>query len=459
MVETSYEVAERKGHRPMGLLRTFREDRLRFLIETAQMAPLVKFRLGPRHYFLVSHPDLIRDALVSGHRHLVRDPLVRQILEKTLGGGLLTSEGDYWKRQRRMIAPALHRQRVRDYANIMVEHALAAAECWRDGHAMDVEKEMDRLTLSIVTAALFRIDSRPDAAAVAEMLPALQEIGRNQFDRQVQIPDWLPTPERRRQRAVSDKLSRIVQNAIHARRESHADATDLLSMMVQMTDAETGERMTDEEIRAEVITLYLAGYETTALTVTYAWYEMARRPAVEARFHAELDHVLGTRPPRFDDLDRLVYTQMIFKEALRLYPPAYMIVRAVAEPIVLGGARIPKGSVLMFSPFAMHRHSALWDEPGRFEPERFADQAERGWPQFKYFPFGGGPHTCVGNQFALVEGPLILATLGQRYRFELLQPDQPLVFDPKITLGPKGGMPLRFRRRTDAPAAAMTAPA
>jgi cytochrome P450 len=337
----------------------------------------------------------------------------------------------------------------------MVQHALAAAERWREGQEADVEKEMDQITLSIVTAALFHVDAQRHAATVASTLPALQEISRRQFDRPVQIPDWLPTPERRRQRELSGRLSRIVLDAIRARRASNADGDDLLTMMVQMVDAETGERMTDEEIRAEVITFYLAGYETTALTLTYAWYEMARQPAIEARFHEELDQVLGGRPPVFDDFDRLVYTRMIFKEALRLYPPAYFMLRGVAEPIELGGHPIPEGSTLMISPFAMHRHPDLWDDPEHFDPERFAGDAERDWPKFKYFPFGGGPRICVGNQFALVEGPLLLATLGQHFRFELSWPERPLVLDPRITLGPKGGMPMRFRRRTSPPGAAV----
>jgi cytochrome P450 len=308
---------------------------------------------------------------------------------------------------------------------------------------------MAQLTLAVVTAALFRVDSSVHAETVAGTLPALQEIARRQFDRLVQIPDWLPTPERRRQRRLSDRLSRIVLQAIRSRRASDEEGDDLLTMMVHMTDAETGEHMTDEEIRAEVITLYLAGSDTTALTLTYAWYEMARQPAIEARFHAEIDQVLGGRPPRFDDLERLPYTRMIFKEALRLYPPAYFMVRSVADAIDLGGHPVPRGSVLLVSPFAMHRHPGLWESPEQFRPDRFAGDAERQWDKFKYFPFGGGPRICIGNQFALVEGPLILAALGQRYRFELTHPEAPLVLEPRITLGPRGGMPMRLRRREE----------
>jgi cytochrome P450 len=349
-----------------------------------------------------------------------------------------------------MIAPALHLQRIQGYADIMVDHALATRERWRDSQRADIQQEMAQLTLAIVTAALFRVDSRLHAATVAQTLPPLQEIARRQFDRVLQIPDWLPTPERRRQRALSRELNQIVLDAIRSRRASDVDGDDLLTMMVRMTDAETGEHMTDDEIRAEVITLYLAGSDTTALTLTYAWYEMARQPAIEARFHEEIDHALGGRPPGFQDLEQLPYTRMIFKEALRLYPPAYFAVRAVADPIDLGGHPIPRGSVLIISPFATHRHPDLWDDPERFDPERFAGNAERDWHKFKYFPFGGGPRICIGNQFALVEGPLVLATLGQRYRLESTRPDAPLVLEPRITLGPRGGMPMRIRRREPA---------
>ena len=448
MSTPTYELVERKGHWLTGFLRAFREDRLGFIAESARIAPIVKFWLGHRRVYLVSHPELIRDMLVTQHRHLARDPLVRRILEKTLGGGLLTSEGEDWKRHRRMIAPALHLQQVRGYADIMARHALALTERWHDGQETDVEQEMDGLTLSIVTAALFRVDSAAQTETVAETVPALQAIATRQFDRLIQIPDWLPTPEHRQQRALSDKLSRVVLEAIRQRRASGADGDDLLTMMVHRTDAETGARMTDEEIRAEVITLYLAGYDTTALTLTYVWYHLACQPEIAARFHQEIDAVLGGRPPSFDDLERLPYTRMVFKEALRLYPAAYFLLRAAAEPIEIGGHPIPANSVLMTSPYAMHRHPEFWDEPERFDPERFAGDAELGWHKFKYFPFGGGPHICIGNQFALVEGPLILATIGQRYRFELLHPNQQLELEPQITLGPKGGMPLRLHRRT-----------
>lgn len=448
MSASIYQLVERKGHPIIGFLPEFRADRLKFLTETARIAPLVKFRLGPRRVYLVSHPDPIRDMLVTQHRHMARDPLVRKILAKTLGNGLLTSDGDHWKRQRRMIAPALHLQRIGAYADIMVAHALAMSERWSDAQVADIEKEMGRLTLSIVSAALFKIDSTRHLDTVAEIVAQLQELATRQFDRLVQVPDWLPTRENRRQRELSDQIDRIILGEIRTRRANGADGSDLLTMMVHMEDAETGEQMTDEEIRGEVMTLYLAGYETTALTVTYCWYSLARQPEMAARFHAELDRVLGGRPPGLADLERLPYTRMIFKEALRLYPPVYFTVRAVAQQTEIGGHPIPTGSVLMTSPFAMHRHPDLWEEPERFEPERFANDAERGWHKFKYFPFGGGPRICIGNQFALVEGPLIMATLGQRYRFELLHPGQGLELEPQITLGPKGGMPLRLRQRT-----------
>jgi cytochrome P450 len=323
MSTATYRLVERRGHWLTGCLRAFREDRLGFLAESARIAPIVGFRLGPRRVYLISDPDLIRDMLVTRHRYLVRDPLVRKILEKTLGVGLLTSEGEAWKRHRRMIAPALHLQQVRGYADSMARHALALTERWHDGQEADVEQEMDGLTLSIVTAALFRVDSTARTATVAATVRALQAIATRQFDRLLQIPDWLPTPENRRQRALSDTLGRIVSEAIHRRRASGADGDDLLTMLVHMTDAETGARLSDEEIRAEVLTLYLAGYDTTALTLTYVWYHMARQPEIAARFHAEIDAALGGRPPGFDDLERLPYTRMVFKEALRLYPAAY----------------------------------------------------------------------------------------------------------------------------------------
>lgn len=443
-----YNLVERKGHWLTGLLREFRDDRLAFVCENARIAPLVKLRLGHRRVYFVAHPDLIRDMLVTHHRHMVRERTVRKVFAKTMGNGLLTSDGDYWKRQRRMLAPGLHLQQVGRYADMMVQRALAMTERWQDGQELDIEKEMDGLTLAIVTAVLFRIDGARHAAMVPEAISTLQAIATREIARLVQLPDWVPTAERRKQRSLSRALRAIVMQEIAKRHAGGADGSDdLLTLMVHMTDSETGERMTDEQICDEVVTLYLAGYDTTALTLTYCWYAMARDPQIESRFHDELDRVLGERLPTLADLERLEYTRAIFKEALRLYPPAYFAVRQTARPIELGGHPIPAGAVLMTSSFAMHRSPELWDDPERFDPGRFANDAERDWPKLKYFPFGGGPRTCIGNQLALAEGTLILATVGQRYRLELLHADQRLELEPQITLGPKGGMPLRLRRR------------
>jgi cytochrome P450 len=441
------QLVHRRGHWLLGSLPAFRGDRLRFFEDNARLAPIVHFRLGPKRVYFLSEPELVQDMLVTQHQHLARDPTARRILAPTMGNGLLTSDGDYWKRQRRMIAPAMHLRRVQRFADLMVRHAADATGRWRDRQQADVEREMDRLTLAIVTDALFRLDSARHADVVAETITTLQQIGNRQLAQLVLLPAWVPTADNLKQRRLSRRLRRIVLSAIKARRAAPSESDDLLTALVQGRDPETGEQMTDEQICDEVITLHLAGYDTTALSLTYCWYQMALHPEIEARFHAELDQVLAGRPPRLDDMEQLDYTQRVFKEVLRLYPPAYFAVRLVARDIEIGGHPIPAGSILMTSSYAMHRKPELWDEPDRFDPERFADNAEQAWPRFKYFPFGGGPRICIGNQFALLEGPLILATIGQRYRFELLQPRQRLELEPQITLGPKGGMPLRFRRR------------
>ena len=441
------EFVERRDHWLLGSLPAFRDDRLNFFEDNARLAPIVRFRLGPKPVYFLSDPELIQDMLVTQHQHLARDPTARRIFAPTMGNGLLSSDGAYWKRQRRMIAPAMHLRRVQQFADLMVGHATDATGRWHDGQQADVEREMDRLTLAIVTDALFRLDGAGHADVVAETITALQQIGNRQLAQLVLPPTWMPTPDNLKQRRLSGRLRRLIMAAVQDRRAAPAGGDDLLTMMVESTDAETGEQMTDEQICDEVITLHLAGYDTTALSLTYCWYQMALQPEIEARFHDELERVLEGRPPELADMEQLDYTQRVFKEALRLYPPAYFAVRLVAQDIEIGGHPIPAGSILMTSSYAMHRKPELWDEPGRFDPERFVNNAEQGWPRFKYFPFGGGPRICIGNQFALLEGPLILATIGQRYRFELLHPRQRLELDPQITLGPKGGMPLRFRRR------------
>ncbi|TVQ87169.1 MAG: cytochrome P450 [Chromatiaceae bacterium] len=443
-----YPLHVRRGHWLTGWLAAFRTDRLGLLMAHARHGPIVRFRLGFKTLYFLSDPDLVQEMLVTQHRHLGREPMLRAVLARTMGNGLLTSDGAYWQRQRRMLAPAFHRSRVQRAADLMVAHAAALTAHWQDGEERDLEREMDRLTLSIVTAALFRIDSAAQADTVARVITALQAIGNRELGRLIRLPNWIPTPDHRTQRRLSRQLRDIVMAGIDARRRSGDAGDDLLSILLDSVDAETGARMTDAQICDEVITLYLAGYDTTALTLSFCWYELARNPAIAARLHAELDAVLPARRPTLADLDRLPYTRMLFNEALRLYPPAYFLIRQVVRPVQIGGHPIRPGAILITSPYVMHRHPAYWDEPERFHPERFADHAERGWHRYRYFPFGGGPRVCIGNQFALLEGPLILATIARSYRFELREPGWQVQLEPQITLGPQGGMPLRLRRRT-----------
>jgi len=443
-----YPLAESKGHWLLGQLPAFRRDRLRFLTETTCRAPIVRLRLGHKRVYCLSDPDLIQDMQVTQHAHMARERTLREVFARTMGNSLLTADGPYWKRQRRMLAPAFQRQRVPDYAPIMVQQAAAAAERWQDGQEADIERQMNALTLGIVTAALFHVDSGNQADLVADAIAELQAIGIRQLARAVPLPSWLPTSENRRQRELSRRVRDVVIAEIRRRRAASGDGgNDLLDKLIQARDPDTGEQMHDEEICDEVITLYLAGYDTTSLALSFCWYELALHPDIEARFHDELDRVLAGRLPTADDVDRLPYTQMLFKETLRLHPPVYFQLREVAEAVEIGGHQLPAGSILITSPYAMHRRPDLWDEPQRFDPERFAGGAERGWHRFRYFPFGGGPRICIGQHFAVLEGTLLLATIGRLDRFELLDPEQRVEMEPQITLGPKGGLPLRIRRR------------
>lgn len=447
MSARSYRLEHNRGHWLHGQLAAFRNDRLRFLTDNARLAPIVRLNLGPRRIYCLSAPDLVQDVLVTQHVHMVRDRLVREVLGRTMGNSLLTSDGAYWKRQRRMLAPAFHRQQVLQYAESMVRQADAVTDRLRDGQTRDIERLMDGLTLSIATEALFRVDSTDHVDLIAGAITELQEIANRQVSRFVELPIWIPTAEHRRQRALSRRLRDLILTEIRRRRAAPVDAEDLLTTLVRAKDPETGVQMSDDQICDETITLYLAGYDTTALTLSFCWYELARHPGIEARLHAELDEVLAGRLPTAHDIDRLQYTQMLIKETLRLYPPVYFLVREVADPIELGGHRIPKGSILIASPYAMHRDPAHWDRPDQFDPNRFADDAERTWHKYRYFPFGGGPRVCIGKHFALVEATLILATIARRYRFELAHSDQQVELEPQITLGPKDGIPLTMRRR------------
>ena len=391
----------------------------------------------------INHPDTIEEALVTNARKYTKGRVLRAN-RHVFGEGLLTSEGEFWLRQRRLVQPAFHRARIASYAAAMVEYTQRMLESWRDGEERDAHQEMMRLTLQIVGKTLFDADVERDAQEVGKSLELLLEIGAN-FRRTIFVPHWLPTPTNLRVRREVAQIEKILYRIIAERRASDRDAGDLLSMLLSAQD-EDGSRMTDRQLRDETITLFLAGHETTASTLSWTWWLLAQNPAAEAKLHSELDAVLGGRAPALDDLPKLSYTGHVVTESLRLYPPAWGLARLAVEDHRIAGYPVTKGMGVAMAQWVVHRDPRWYDAPEEFRPERWEGDLLKRLPKFAYFPFGGGPRQCIGNAFALMEASLILATIAQKFRLRLVTDHmvQPLA---SITLRPRHGVRVTLDRR------------
>lgn len=397
----------------------------------------------------INHPDMIEDVLVNHPRRYTKGRVLRAN-RRVFGEGLLTSEGEFWLRQRRLAQPAFHRARIAAYAATMVEYTERLLQDWRDGDERDAHQEMMRLTLQIVGKTLFDADVERDAQDVGKSLELLLEVGAD-FRRAIFIPEWLPTPTNIRVRRAVRQIENILYRIIAERRASGHDSGDLLSMLLAAQD-EDGSRMTDKQLRDETITLFLAGHETTANTMAWTWWLLAQNPAVEAKLHAELDAVLAGRAPSLEDLPKLAYAGHVISESLRLYPPAWGMARLAIEDHELAGYPVKNGMGVAFSQWVVHRDARWYDEPQAFRPERWEGDLLKRIPRFAYFPFGGGPRQCIGNSFALMEATLILATVAQKFRLKLV-PGHPVVPFASITLRPRHGVRVTLESRQPAKAA------
>ena len=409
-----------------------------------QYGDVVYIPLGRQHIYYLGHPDMIRDVLVTRQNKFKKSRMLERA-RVLLGDGLLTSEGEHHRRQRRLVQPAFHRDRLAGYGAVMVERSAVVRDQWKSGEPLDVLQEMMRLTLAIVAKTLFstEVDSEADEIGVAlTEVFSLFEIILMPFS---EILEKLPLPAVRRFKRARKRLDETIYRLIAERRASGSDAGDLLSMLLLAQDEEGSGGMTDEQVRDEALTLFLAGHETTADALTWAWYLLSQNPQAEAAFHAELDRVLAGRLPSFDDLPQLRYTESVFAEALRLYPPAWGIGRRALEDYPVGDFVVPARSVVLMSPYVVHRDPRWFSDPLTFRPERWlADDSAR--PKFAYFPFGGGARVCIGERFAWMEGTLLLAAIGQRWRLRL-EPGHRVETHARITLRPKHGMRMIAERR------------
>ena len=394
----------------------------------------------------ISHPKDIEEVLVTQAKKFAKGRILRAN-KRLFGNGLLTSEGEFWLRQRRLAQPAFHRARIASYAETMVRYAERMLETWHDGEERDVHREMMRLTLQIVAKTLFDADVERDAREVGRALEVVMDLNTN-FRRLIMTPPWLPTRHNVRAFFAVRKLDKIIYRIIAERRASGRDAGDLLSMLLAAQD-EDGSQMTDRQLRDEAITLFLAGHETTAIALSWTFWLLAQHPEAEAELQAELDHVLGGRVPVVEDLAKLPYLDRVLTESMRLYPPAWGMARLAIEDAEVAGYRIPSGTGVSLAQWVVHRDPRWYEKPDEFRPERWENNLMKRLPRFGYFPFGGGPRLCIGNNFALMEAALLLATIAQRFRLRIV-PGHPVAPLPSITLRPRYGIRMTLEARQTA---------
>jgi cytochrome P450 len=400
-------------------------------------------RIGKFRSLFINHPDLIEDVLVNNSRKYIKGRILRAN-KYLFGEGLLTSEGDFWLRQRRLAQPAFHRARVNAYAATMAEYAGQLIDTWRDGEERDIHEEMMQLALRIVSKTLFDADVTRDAKEIGETLDVLLQIAAN-FGRTILVPLWVPSPRNIRAKLGIKRLEKVIYRIISERRASGRDTGDLLSILLQAQD-EDGTHMNDRQLRDETITLFLAGHETTANTLAWTWWLLAQNPTVEKKFHEELDGVLGGRAPEVDDLPKLAFLNNVLTESLRLYPTAWGMARLAAEEHEISGYAVRTGYGVAFAQWVIHRDARWFDAPLEFRPQRWENGLAKQLPRFAYFPFGGGPRQCIGNTFALMEASVVLATIGQKFRFQLV-PNHRVTPLASITLRPKNGIQVSLEAR------------
>jgi cytochrome P450 len=407
---------------------------------------IAHWRIGPQPIYLFSHPDLIRDVLVTNGKNFHKSRGLERA-KRLLGNGLLTSEGEFHLRQRRLAQPAFHKQRIASYATTMTDYAARTSVRWRDGQYIDMHTEMMRLTLGIVARTLFDADVDAEAAEIGEALTTAFESFNIAMLPFTEYLERLPLPSVRRFNAAKATLDRAIYRIIDERRASGEDRGDLLSMLLMATDTEgDGTGMSDLQLRDEALTIFLAGHETTANALTWTWYLLSQHPDVERKLHDEVDRVLSGRAPAYEDMQSLPYTRMVLAESMRLYPPAWAIGRRALEKFDAMGYTIPKRAVVLMCPYIVQRDARFFPDPERFDPERWTPEAQASRPKFAYFPFGGGNRVCIGEQFAWMEGVMLIAQLSQKWRMRL-DPSARLEVQPLITLRPRHGMPMILEKR------------
>lgn len=437
-----------KGPILLGNLLDFERDRLGFLLSTArQYGDVVPISLLGGKLLLISDPALIEEVLVQKYRSFTKGQALRgnRLL---FGNGILTSEGDFWRRQRKLMVPAFHRERINSYGEYTVAAGQRILGSWCNGQTYDINAEMLRLTLDVVVKTLFDTEVPADVEKIGHAMEIATECALKRTGLLMFVPESVPIPTNLRMRRAVSILDRIVYGFIAERRKTGAQGNDLLSLLIAAQD-EDGSQMTDKQLRDEAMTLFLAGHETTALALSWALYLLSQNPDTEAKLLAEIDTVFQGATPTVADRAKLVYTEQVILETMRLYPPAWTLGRAAIEDVQIGPYTVPKDWTVMASQWVLHYDPRYFDSPDEFLPERWENDFAKTLPKYAYFPFGGGPRICIGNTFAIMESILLLATIMQRCRFTFA-PGQKIVLEPGITLRPATGLKMTLHQRQPA---------
>jgi cytochrome P450 len=408
------------GHWLFGNWTQFNEDSLRFIEEAAACGDVVTIRFGPLKGYLVNHPDYIQTILSPRPPHFHKPDVVRRALSDITGKNIFTANGDFWRNRRITMQPAFHAQHIRTYADTIVAYTQRELATWQHGETVTINTAMTRLTMNVIIRTMFGTEVSVETHELGQIFTELFQLVYRRMSRYALIPPWIPVEENRQIKRHTAKIRQIVQSFMtrHRALPDHERPQNLLSMLLSAT-YDDGQPLSEADIMREALTIFAAGYETTAYAITFALYSLAKNPDVAATLYDEVERVVGSRPVTFDDLEHLPYTEQVMKETLRLYPTAWGFARSAEEDVTFGRYHVPQNSVILISPWTLGRDARWFPQPLQFKPERFQPQATPEIPRYAYVPFGGGARICIGNQFAMMESRLVLATLAQHYRLTI----------------------------------------